>query len=91
MNQEILFAEAAFGRDVQDFMESEIGRLIVGRAEQEAAIAIELLKKASPNDSVEITRLQNQIFVAESIKGWLAQAVSDGLQAERVLTEESYE
>lgn len=79
--EEVLLAEAMLGRDAEDFLNSDIGRYIVGRAEQEAAEAAELLAKVSPWRRRRIAQLQNEIWRANSVKGWLAEMVTSGKAA----------
>lgn len=89
MNEDApLLAQVGFGLNVENFVHSEIGQYLLGRADQEVATAIAKLKKANPNDAEEIRDLQNQIYRAESINGWLAEAVLNGQHAERTLTGE---
>lgn len=79
--EEVLLAEAMLGRDAEDFINSDIGRYLLGRAEQEAAEAAELLAKVSPWRRNRIRQLQNEIWRAQSIKGWLAEMVTGGKAA----------
>lgn len=89
MNEDAsLLAQVGFGISVENFVNSEIGKYLLDRADQEVEIAIEKLKKVNPINTEEIRQLQNQIYRAESINGWLAEAVLNGQHAERTLTGE---
>jgi hypothetical protein len=79
--EEVLLAEAMLGRDAEDFINSDIGRYLLGRAEQEAAEASELLAKVNPWRRNRIRQLQNEIWRAQSIRGWLAEMVTSGKAA----------
>lgn len=76
-----LTGQIDFGFQVQAFLESEVGRYLIKRAEDEIADACDELKTVSPTDPVEITRLQNRVFRAESIQYWLAEAMQTGVNA----------
>ena len=86
---ELLWAEASLGRDAQDFLASEIGRFIVGRCEQEISEAADLLSTVSPWRRNRIKQLQNDIWRAKSVRGWLIELVQNGQQAEQALDHEA--
>jgi hypothetical protein len=85
MSDELLWAEAALGRDASEFLDSDIGRYIVGRCDQEIADAQEKLAVVSPWRRNRIKQLQNEIWRAQNLKGWVVQLVQAGLQAEAML------
>jgi hypothetical protein len=60
---------------------------MLGRAEQEEQEAIEALASVWPWRRHRIEQLQNQLWRARSIKGWLAELVNSGKQAEEQLEE----
>jgi len=72
---------ATFGRQVEDFLGSDIGKYLVGRAEQEADEAMEKLKCVAPWRRTRIRDLQAQIWRAESFQRWLGNAIVEGQQA----------
>jgi hypothetical protein len=76
---------AVFGKQVQDFIETELGAYIVKRAETQANRANEKLKTCAAWRTRRIRDLQNQIAVAESIIVWLADAINSGQQATDIL------
>lgn len=76
-----LVAEAILGRDAEDFIQSDIGKYLIGCAEQEAQEAMYQLKTICPWRRRRITELQNRIYRAESIQSWLAELVIKGKQA----------
>lgn len=80
-----LYAEAMIGRDAEDFIQSDIGRYIVGCAEQEAQEAMDQLKHVYPWRRRKITELQNKIWRAESIQSWIAELIIKGKQATQQL------
>ena len=59
---------AVLGKQVEDFLGSDIGKYLVGRAESDALEALEELKRVSWWRSRRIKWLQNRIYVAESVQ-----------------------
>lgn len=88
MSNDALLAEAALGRDAEDFLAGEIGRYILGRCEQEIADAHERLACISPWRRDRIRQLQNEVWRAQSVKAWLAELIVAGRQAAAVLDDE---
>jgi hypothetical protein len=82
-------AEAILGRDAEEFLASELGRYLIGRADQEIEEAQDALAKVSPWRRNRIRDLQAQIWRAKSVKGWLAELVTNGKAAEAALDEPS--
>jgi hypothetical protein len=83
-----LMETAIFGREVQEFLSSNVGKYLVKRAEEEAQEANAALKNVFPMRWRRITDLQNRIYRAESVQKWLGEAIMDGIQAERIITGE---
>ena len=87
-NEDPLVRAAVFGRQVEDFLSSDIGRHIAARASDEIDAALHQLKSISPRffwGRRKIARLQEQIAVAERVISWLADAVTEGRQATQAL------
>ena len=82
-----MVAEADMGRQVREFLQSDIGRYLLGCAQQEHQAAMEALKRTSPWRRRRITDLQNQAWRAESFMGWLRELVIRGRSAEGALTQ----
>lgn len=80
-----LLERAVFGKEVENFLHTRIGKYLVRRAEEEAEEATERLKHTAAWRTRRIRELQNQIQVAESVQQWLADAVMDGIQAKNLL------
>lgn len=72
---------ATFGRQVEQFLESDIGDFLVTRAKKQIEEAIQDLKVADPFKPEEVQKLQNRIIVAESIIDWLGEAIAAGHSA----------
>lgn len=85
MNEtDILIAEASIGEESASFIESELGRCILGMAEQEVLAAQLSLETIAANDATEIIRLQERIRLARLFPQWLGELVVKGEQAKSV-------
>ena len=82
-----LIAEVDLGRQVPDFLRSDIGRYLVGCAQYEYAEAMEGLERTSPWRRRRIRDLQNQAWRARSFMEWLRGLVIAGKSAENALVE----
>lgn len=87
MEHDVLLAEAVLGRDAEEFCKSELGRYILGRCEQEIAEAQDQLSRVSSWRRRRIQQLQNDIWRAKSMKGWLVELIQNGRSAEASLEE----
>jgi hypothetical protein len=85
----VMIRRAVFGKQVESFMNSEIGRYMVARAIEQKQDAQNAFLKVDCSDAESVRKLQNEIFVAESIVGWLRDAVGDGVQALNILEDRS--
>lgn len=79
-----LIAHASIGEESASFMESELGRCILGMAEQEVLAAQLSLETIAANDATEIIRLQERIRLARLFPQWLGELVVKGEQAKSV-------
>jgi len=77
----------ALGFQVEAFLQSDVGRYLVQRADEEIEEAVEELKRVSPEHTAVIRALQGKIHVAESIQFWLAEAIQEGANAMQELNE----
>jgi hypothetical protein len=75
-SDKLLLAEIYIGESAKAFVESEIGRYLIGRANEEIAAATETLTKVLPWRRKRINQLQNQIYRAKSIKQWLVECIN---------------
>ena len=72
---------AAFGRQVELFLEGDIGTFLITRAQNQIEEATKELVVADPHDFAMIQNLQNRVKVAESIIEWLGEAIAAGHSA----------
>lgn len=80
-----LLQQIDLGFQVEAFLQSDIGRYLIQRAEAQVEESVELLKQAVPEDFASIRSIQHDIRVAESIQYWLADAIQAGMNAQAEL------
>ena len=76
-----LFAEAAIGRDAMEFFHSDLGRYLVGCAQQEYQEAMTKLKGTPWWMFWRVNALQNQAWRAEKFMVWLRDLILSGTKA----------
>ena len=79
--QSMLFADARVGMQVELFLNSEVGRYLVERAEAEEQVAVAELIDAKPNDFFANRDIRNRIKITTMFREWLADAVQAGIAA----------
>jgi len=82
---ETLGAEAILGDEADKFMRSDLGKIVLGLAAQEAELAMDKLKTVDPANYKLIQGLQNEIWRAESIERWLRELIIEGDQALKII------
>lgn len=80
-------AEADMGRQAREFAESDVGRYIIGCAQQEIADAQEKLERTMPWRRRRIQELQNQAWRARTLLAWIRGLIESGKAAEDALHE----
>ena len=80
---------ATFGRQVEDFLRSDIGDYLLQCAKRKESEALEQLKRVYPWRRRRIQQLQNEIAMAEDIQGWLGDAIASGHAALEQLKEDA--
>lgn len=81
----VIIRRATFGRQVEQFLNTEVGKYLVCRANDEVAKAVFDFKNCCPTDAVEVQSIQNRMKQGENFIEWISQAVNDGLQALNIL------
>jgi hypothetical protein len=87
----VKLAEAVLGKQTEEFISSDVGKVLLGMAEQDAKMAMQELKKCHPWRWRKIRDLQNRIKWAESFEGWLLDLVHTGRIATKTLEMEEYD
>ena len=88
---ETLIAEAEIGEEARVFLESDLGKCVLGMAEQEVLLAREMLEQVNPEDTKSIRELQNTIWKAKSFKNWLFELMDRGDAALKIYIQEKHE
>ena len=89
--QRELFVQARFGETVKDFLVSEVGRYLHGRAKirfEECKDLMIGLDPDQPNFDEKFRALKNEAWAAEHFMQWCVDAINDADQAARNLDEE---
>lgn len=79
---------ATFGKQVEYFLQSDIGSYLVKRAKQDGDEAIEELKKVDAFDGQKVAALQLKARVADAVIVWLGDAIAAGESATEQLKED---
>jgi Tfp pilus assembly pilus retraction ATPase PilT len=79
---------AMFGKQVEQFLSSDIGQYLVERANEQAEAAIKELLVVDPTATELIRATQNRVKVSDSILSWLRDAIQMGEQAQAQLREQ---
>ena len=87
MQQEInaTLAQVEIGLDAEQFLNSKLGKYLIGVAQQESDEAMRELKFVDPTNSGKIMQLQIKAQVAEAAIKWIGEAVLIGRQSEHSL------
>lgn len=83
-NEELIKA-ALLGKQVENFLSSDVGRYLKNRITEERAQAISQFAACNPTDQSAIIRIQNQLLRADSMISWISGAITDGLTALNIL------
>jgi len=81
-----MFAKVELQFDMQAFVQSTVGRYLVGAAERDRAAALEELATTNPDDPNQIRDLQQRVAVVDAWQGWIADAITEGKVAQQQLT-----
>ena len=81
------FTEAQIGAEAKEFFSSDVGRYLVGCAQQEYSAASAKLKTTQFWRWRRIIQLQNEMWRAEQFMVWLRDLIIRGKAAENALEE----
>lgn len=76
-----LFAEAVLGKDVEEWLKSDVGRYMLAGFEEYEQDALEELAKVLPWRRRRILQLQERIRLARKFKSLAAEMIHTGRQA----------
>lgn len=84
-----LIAAAELGEQARKFLESDLGKCLIGMAMQEVEAAQEALERVEPANVTEINRLQMQAKMGRNFKAWLVELVTEGNSAISIYQQQS--
>lgn len=90
MNEELI-AAAELGDEAKRFKESDLGKCMLGMAQQETGFAQIALETISPTDTEGIRALQNQAKLGRMFEEWLDELIDKGESALEVFKDERRE
>jgi hypothetical protein len=81
----LLLAEVDLGLACEQFVKSDVGRYLIGRAKVESEDAVERLKGVDPDNPKVIRDIQNEIWRSDTFEKYLTDAILAGRNAEEQL------
>ena len=84
-----LFNIGRIGIKAQEFLDSEVGKMLRAKSDREYMSAMQKLVTADPTNQSEIVRLQQEAEIAKGSVRWLVEMVNESEAAEEQLR--SYE
>lgn len=84
-----MVAEAEIGEQARKFVESDLGKVIIGMARQDAEKALAKLEDVDPNKPLEIAAHQSEIKVARKFEQYLSELITRGDNALEIFRHES--
>lgn len=78
----MLWDTAVFGKQVEEFMRSNVGQYIMAKAQRDYLEAVRHLRDCTTD---ELVQFQSDMKRAESIQGWFVSAIEEGLRALNVI------
>jgi len=85
-----LFNNARLGVEAEAFLESNLGKHLITRAEHEIETHYKALSETDPFDSARVAHLQNKIKVARAAIQWLAETINEGHVAAQTLIQQDF-
>jgi hypothetical protein len=83
-----LISSAELGEEARLFIESALGRCLLGMAQQQVELAREALETVDPIDLDGIRKLQNDAKLGRQFEEWLYELLTDGEQAMAVFKQQ---
>lgn len=84
-----LIAEAELGEEARTFLQSDLGKILLGMAEQEVQSALLDFKDADPSDRQKIASIQDRVRAGTWFKDWLGELVIRGDESLKVFRQRS--
>jgi CHASE3 domain sensor protein len=77
-DQDELIAEAEIGDAARKFIESDLGKAMLDKADQQLRAAQEALETVEPTKIEEIRALQNKAQIARNFGEWIVELIDRG-------------
>jgi len=97
-DQSALLRKVAVGMDAEAFLDSDLGKLLMERAQEEAIAAMDELKTVRRSDFTDemqfvarLMELQDIVARAEGLESWITEIVVDGRNTEELLLKSEQE
>lgn len=81
MDTNTLTAQAEIGEEAKRFLASDLGRIVIGLAEQELDAALDDMEKCDMSDTAKMMDIQLRIRLARRFPHWLNELLADGEEA----------
>ena len=76
-----IVATAVLGKEIEDFLRSDIGKYLISRANRVYTAAVDEFKRVDPTKTAEIIRIQADMWKADAFKAWIVEGIQEGLTA----------
>lgn len=83
-----LLARAEIGDEARKFMDSDLGRCVLGLARQEVDSAMLEFKDVNVTDTAKLMDLKTRVWCAHSFEAWLVDLVTDGEESIKVFQQQ---
>lgn len=74
-------AQVIIGNDAEEFVDSELGRTVLGMAKQDIETAVMAFDEADATDQKAIAKIQQDLRVARRFEQYLAELIQRGREA----------
>ena len=91
MDENDLIDAAELGEEAKAFIQSDLGKSLLARAEQATLAALNELGECDPTDSKKISALQNRASLGRQFPEWLNEIINIGDEALKVWQQQNQE
>lgn len=80
-----LLASAVLGKQLENFLASDVGKYLQARANRVYNAAIDEFKSCNPSDTTRLVKIQADVWKAEAFMTWVSEGIQEGLTALGIL------
>ena len=91
MDENDLIDAAELGEEAKKFLESDLGKSLLARAQQETLSALEALGECDATDTKAIVNLQNRAALGRQFPEWIREIIHIGDEALHVWKQQNSE